>query len=412
MLMKFVEKTGRKSEFKLFFKTYHDLPNIKFAVIKVSGETLEKKMDLLAEDIAYLNKLGIYPMIVHGAGSVLNQKLPHSKKIDGIRVTSKEDMPIVKEVFDNISRELVLKIKKYGGSAQHVGGVFDCERIKKYGYVGDIKKVNVEKIKKVINKDITPIINPTGVFEDGFLNVNADTAAKELVKEVHPKKFIMLTETGGILDEKGDIISFINLSSKDDFKHITGGMLLKVKEILSFMKDTNGTSIVITSAEDLLKEIFTIKGSGTFIRYHVINSTKDVHSLDKSKIKKLLEDAFGKKLTSGYFNNGITDVFYEKNYEAVAILKKVNGIPYLDKLAVAKFRQGTGLSKSLWNNVVKNHKSMVWRAHAENPFNPTYMKVCDGVIKGKEWHFYWINIKEEDIIPTMNKVISKEKTLV
>ena len=85
VILNYLEKTGKKSEFDLFLNIFKSIPKTKFAVIKISGKTLENKIDQIAEDIAYLNKLGIYPIIIHGAGSTLDRKLPQSKKIEGIR---------------------------------------------------------------------------------------------------------------------------------------------------------------------------------------------------------------------------------------------------------------------------------------------------------------------------------------
>ncbi len=412
MLLKFIEKTGKSSEFELFLDYIHKLPKMKFAVIKISGETLENHMDIIAEDIAYLNKLGIYPVVVHGAGSMLDKKISSSEKTNGMRVTSESDMEIVKEVFDDISNELINKIIKEGGSAAKVENVFDCEQISESNYVGVIKNVNILKINEYLENNITPIISPIGKQKDVFLNINADTAAKELVKVVSPKKFVIITETGGILDENNDVIPFLNLSSEEDLPSITGGMLLKINELIELLKIKTDCAVTITSAENLLKEIFTIKGSGTFIKYHVINSTPDINKLDKEKIKWVLEDSFRKKLVDNYFENGITGVFYQEDYEGVAIMKEINGIPYLDKFSVARFRQGTGLGKSIWNKVIKKYPKLIWRAAVDNPFNVTYMKNCDGMIKNPQWCVYWRNLSHDEIMSSVKLVLDKEMTMI
>ncbi|MFH1317338.1 MAG: hypothetical protein ABII01_07495 [Candidatus Woesearchaeota archaeon] len=418
MLLKFMEKTGKKEEFELFLDIFHHIPKDKFAVIKISGETLENHMDVIAEDIAYLNMLEIFPVIVHGAGSTLDKKLPNTKKIDGIRVTGKEDMELIKSVFNNISKDLVDKIKEKGGSVEIAENVFECKKLEKYGYVGDVINVNTTKIKDLIMSDVTPIISPIGhdiCSNDSNLdklNINADVAAKELVKVINPNKLIIITEKGGILNDKNELIPYLNISDENDFDHITGGMLLKVKEIKDFLKSAQNCSVVITSAENLLREIFTIKGSGTFIKYHSIESTSDPDNLSKEKIKSLLEDSFGKKLCDDYFQNGIIDIIYEKNYEGIGILKKVNNIPYLDKFAVAKFRQGTGLGKSIWDHIIKKYPKLVWRSHPDNPFNLIYNKYSDGVVKKTGWFIYWNNLEDSEIISVINEVANIKKTLI
>ncbi|MBN1639143.1 MAG: hypothetical protein JW866_09255, partial [Ignavibacteriales bacterium] len=267
MLLNFLKKTGKKKEFELFLNILQNVPKNKFAVIKISGQTLENHLDLIAEDIAFLNKANIFPIIVHGAGSSLDRKLKDTKKVNGYRVTSESDMEIIEPTFKKIASNLKNKINIAGGSAQIVNDIFDCDRIEELGQVGKIIKVDEDKINKMIFENKTPIISPIGLFENKNLNINADTAAKELVKSLGVKKFILLTETGGVLDENDEIIPSINISSEDDLSNVSGGMLLKIKELKEFLEHQRDCEIVITSAEYLLMEIFTIKGHGTFIKY-------------------------------------------------------------------------------------------------------------------------------------------------
>ncbi len=410
IIFKFLKKID-KPEFKLFLNLFSNLPKIKFAVIKISGKALEDHLELIAEDIAFLNKLDIYPIIVHGCGSTLDKRLPESEKIDGIRITKKEDMKVIQSSFKEIADSLKENIIEKGGKAEIVEDLFYCEQLEQYGFVGKIKKIKLSKIKSLIDLNITPIISPLGDSSVGKLNINADNVAKELVKIIEPKKFIFITKTSGILDSKGKLIPFLNLSG-NVFENITGGMLLKVKEIKDFLSSGVDYEVVITNPKNLIKELFTIKGGGTYIKYHTINQTSDVNSIDKEKVKWTLEDAFDKTLVEDYFENGIKEVFYEKEYEGVAIINEINGMPYLDKFAVAKSYQGTGLGKSLWDRVIKEYPKLIWRSSADNSINTFYTKLCDGVIKNCEWNFYWKNLSNNEIMSTIDLVIKKKKTLI
>lgn len=410
IIFKFLKKID-KPEFKLFLNLFSNLPKIKFAVIKISGKALEDHLELIAEDIAFLNKLDIYPIIVHGCGSTLDKRLPESEKIDGIRITKKEDMKVIQSSFKEIADSLKENIIEKGGKAEIVEDLFYCEQLEQYGFVGKIKKIKLSKIKSLIDLNITPIISPLGDSSVGKLNINADNVAKELVKIIEPKKFIFITKTSGILNSKGKLIPFLNLSG-NVFENITGGMLLKVKEIKDFLSSGVDYEVVITNPKNLIKELFTIKGGGTYIKYHTINQTSDVNSIDKEKVKWTLEDAFDKTLVEDYFENGIKEVFYEKEYEGVAIINEINGMPYLDKFAVAKSYQGTGLGKSLWDRVIKEYPKLIWRSSADNSINTFYTKLCDGVIKNCEWNFYWKNLSNNEIMSTIDLVIKKKKTLI
>ncbi|MBN2572716.1 MAG: hypothetical protein JXA68_11350 [Ignavibacteriales bacterium] len=412
MLLNFLKKTGKKKEFELFLNILKIIPKNKFAVIKISGQTIENHLDLISEDIAFLNKANIFPIIVHGAGSSLDRKLKDSKKINGYRITSESDMDVIKSTFNEIADQLKNKINSAGGSAEIVCNIFECEKIVELGQVGKITNVDEDKISKVILENKTPIISPLGWYENKYLNINADTAAKEVVKALGVKKFILLTETGGVLNENDEIISSINVSSEEDLAHITGGMLLKIKELKEFLEDERDCEIVITSAEYLLMEIFTIKGHGTFIKYFNINQTSDINSLDKNKIAEVLENSFNKKLVEDYFDDDFEEIYYQKDYEAVAIVKRVLGVPYLDKIGVIKPRQGTGMGKAIWERIVKKYPKLIWRATITNEVNSFYSKKCDGMIKRGTWYVYWIGLDEEEIFPAIEAVSKKEKTLL
>ncbi|MBF0312785.1 MAG: hypothetical protein HQK50_16730 [Oligoflexia bacterium] len=416
ILVKFMQESGRSSEFKLFLDMFHHLPKIKFAVIKISGKSLDDHLEKIAEDIACLNKLGIYPVIVHGAGSALDASLPSSKKVDGIRVTSKEDMQVIKKVFKKIGTALAEKIVAHGGSAILLDQVFECQQMPAYGEVGAITNTHLQSIANAIELNQTPIISPIGgEFIDSQYreyNINADSAAKELVMSINPAKLIMITETGGILNEEGTIIPFINASDLSDLKSVSGGMLLKIREIKDFLDHAKDCAVVITSAQKLLQEIFTIKGSGTYIKNFLIQSASSWQDLNLQSVRSLLENAFGKKLTPTYFEQAVVEILFEKNYEGIAVIKSIDGIAYLDKLAVSTANQGTGLGKSLWHELTARYPSFVWRATLKNPANSYYMKHAQGMIKTQNWYFYWIGLKEELIFSTAQKVINLERTML
>ena len=411
-LLEFIEKASNSGEFDLFIKMFNNLPKEKFAVVKVSGKTLEKNMDVFAENIALLNKVGIYPWIVHGGGSLIDKKLPNSKKVNGLRVTSKQEIETIVEIFEILSLQLEKKINEKGGSAKKVWNVFECEKIDSLGAVGKISELKLGQAMAALKENCSPIISPIGKSGCEKLNINADSAAKEIVKAIEPKKFIFVTETGGILNSDNEVIPFLNIFSKDAFENLSGGMLLKVKEIKDFLKTGIDCEVVITSPHNLLKEIFTIKGSGTFIKYHKIKSCSGFSKLNKDKIKSLLEDSFGKQLSPGYFDDKVKEVLYQKDYDGIAVIKSVDEIPYLDKFAVAKHCQGTGLGKSLWQELVKKNPKMVWRSNPNNTINTFYTKNCNGMIQKNLWNIYWRNLEENEIINIVDLVAKKESTLV
>jgi len=407
LLLKFMKKTGAEKEFKLFYDRYHNLPRLKFAVIKVSGEILETQMETVAEDIAYLNQLGIFPVVVHGAGIALDRALPHTQKKGGHRITQKEDMFLVNKTFSDINQALCQAIIRQGGQAVDASRIFSCQKKPGYGQVGEIRNTDLATLASIVAQSATPVISPLGVCPDGErVNLNADTVARQLVSEINPAKLIMITRTGGVLDEEGKIMPFINLFNEEDFDHVTGGMRLKVREIAEFTKAVPDSSVVITSAENLLREIFTIRGSGTHIKYHRILKIEGTGEIDIPTMTALLENAFDKRLDTAYFTETKFRTFFvEQDYGGVAIVKRIEGVPYLDKLAVNKLYQGTGLARSLWNQAATHYPTLTWRAATTNPFNLFYAKECDGMMRGAQWIVYWRGLPPEQV-PELTKQIT------
>lgn len=128
---------------------------------------------------------------------------------------------------------------------------------------------------------------------------------------------------------------------------------------------------------------------------------------NKAQIKKLLESSFGKVLVSDYFDSSVTQIIVEKNYKAVAIVKTIDGVSYLDKIAVLPECQGNGLAKSLWQTLTSQYESFMWRAVKSNPINGWYAKQATGFQETKDWIVFWIGIsvaQAETLIQTITEL--------
>ncbi len=426
--MKVLRSFGLDKEIELYLQMFQKTPAHKFAVIKISGSTLEEKVQLVAEDVAFLSKLGLTPIVIHGGGKQIDKELTKkgivSAKVNGLRVTDMETMKVVKKTISNLSGRLANEINERGGRAINATefeliealGVGTANGVD-LGFVGSVKKVKIDKIKESCKSGYVPILGCIGYVEGQPYNINADILASWLVKKMQPKKFILVTETGGILDKNGGIISTIDI--RTDLPEliksnvITEGMLLKVKEIEALLERAPMTVVEVCSAQNILQELFTVKGSGTFIR-HGGNFLvkKDFGGLSKEKIKKLLEESFSKNLVEDYFKQPVECVIVDKEYTGLMIVKKIGGAHYLDKLAIAKSAQGNGLAKAMWTFVKTKYPSLIWRASPSNPINNWYFKNCDGVEKCDSWIVFWYGIgrmKANELIPA---IINIPKTLV
>lgn len=263
-----------KKEFNYYLKKYN-LENTLIA-IKAGGGCLNES---LIKSIKELNDFGLNPILVHGGGNQIDEKLKEKnieiKKINGKRVTDKKTLEIVKKTMYNVNKNLVQKINEEKQRSKGFNKIFYVKPIsKELGFVGEVTGFNKKNIENCLNQKYSPIISSLGIDnKNQTYNINADTAFRYLIENLHPKKVIFLTPTGGVFKE-GKLISSINYSEIDKLiksKNVTGGMSLKLLEINELSKE--GFDIQITSPEFLLEELFSNSGHGTYIKGKKISHT-------------------------------------------------------------------------------------------------------------------------------------------
>ncbi|MBN1169732.1 GNAT family N-acetyltransferase [Candidatus Micrarchaeota archaeon] len=130
--------------------------------------------------------------------------------------------------------------------------------------------------------------------------------------------------------------------------------------------------------------------------------------LDKSKVRSLLEASFGKKLGPGYFDEQIKLAILDKDYRGIAIVKEIDGMPYLDKFAVAPEYQSNGVGKRLWNELKQQCPSVIWRASENNPINGWYTLKSDGSEKSGKWIVFWCGVEATSEL--IQKISAREES--
>lgn len=400
---------GSHKEIRQYLKRYSDLDVHQFAVIKVGGATLRDELDELASSLIFLQQVGLTPIVVHGAGPQLNAALAqrgiHTEVRDGLRVTSPAVLHVARQVFVEQNRALVSALRRGGTQAESItSGVFETRLLDsdRYGMVGEVQQVHTEALRHALHSHIIPVISPLGETTDGqIVNINADVATHALVRAVQPLKIVFLTGTGGILDAQGKIISSINLATEyerlmsEEWLH--SGMQLKLEQINDLLRQLPSTSSVsITRPALLARELFTHRGSGTFVRVgERLQQHHDWSSVDQARLRQLLESSFGRQLAADYFDRTELSVAYiSDSYRAAAIIVHGGPVPRLDKFAVTEQAQGEGLGTALWHRVRKQQPKLFWRARPDNVINAFYFNHCDGCIKGSQWNVYWYGIDD------------------
>ncbi|MEP7097401.1 MAG: acetylglutamate kinase, partial [Dokdonella sp.] len=220
-IVRLLSNMASAREIDQYLKRFAQLDAKRFAVVKVGGAVLRDDLVALSSSLAFLQQVGLTPIVVHGAGPQLDEELAAlgitKQTINGLRVTSPETLAIVRRVFQTQNLSLVEALQQADARATSVlSGVFEAEFIDRdtLGLVGKVARVNLAPIEASLRAGSIPVIASLGETAGGqILNINADFAANELVRVLRPYKIIFLTGTGGLLDENGEVIDSINLST-------------------------------------------------------------------------------------------------------------------------------------------------------------------------------------------------------
>lgn len=406
-IVRLLSSMASAKEISQYLKRFSQLDAARFAVVKVGGAVLRDDLDALTSSLAFLQDVGLTPIVIHGAGPQLDEELSAAgivkQTINGLRVTTPEALSIVRRVFHAQNLKLVEALQAQDTRATSiVSGVFEADYLDRdiYGLVGEVKRVDLAPVHASLQAGSIPVIASLGETIGGqILNVNADFAANELVQVLQPYKIVFLTGTGGLLDGDGNVIDSINLSTEYEAlmaqPWINGGMRVKIEQIKHLLDTLPlSSSVSITRPEELAKELFTHKGSGTLVRRgERVLQTSTWDDIDTDRLRELIESAFGRTLVPDYFERTVLRRAYvSENYRAAVIVTEQDGVPYLDKFAVLDEAQGEGLGRAVWQLMRDAEPRLFWRSRHGNPVNIFYDAEADGCIKQERWRAYWYGL--------------------
>ena len=401
---------GSSREARQYLKQFSRIEETRFAVVKVGGAVMREDLDELAAALAFLHRLGLTPIVLHGAGPQLDEAMAAAgvevRKHDGLRVTTEEVMAVARPVIYRANAALVDALEARGIRARGViHGVFEARLAdrERLGLVGAVERVNLEPVANAIRAGALPVVACLGESPSGqVMNINADIAARELVWSVQPHKVIFLTGTGGLLDQSGRIISAISL--RTDYDHLLAqdwvhsGMRLKLEQIKDMLdRLPPETSVSMTSAANLTRELFTHTGAGTLIRRgERIDWFDPVESALIAPLSLLLEQSFGRELREGWWEERdvLGLLWAESGRAAALIVNGIGGTPYLDKFVVTPEAQGEGLGAALWQALVQRFSRLYWRARAGNPVAGWYFQQATHAHRRAEWILFSIGIDD------------------
>jgi len=269
----------------------------KMTVIKIGGSLMEDKaaMTHLLLDTIFMESVGMKPVIVHGGGKAISDAMQNAgiepRFVQGRRYTDSASLDIVKRVLGKeINEQIVQNINMFEGQAESLSVCFDSNVLfgeklvltdesgaeVDMGWVGTITRVNTDPIRKLYEQGIVPVIPSVALMDDGTgqaLNINADTAATAVAKELHAEKLVYVSEVNGLRTDPDDPNSMIDSITAEQARQmlasgtIVGGMIPKMQACLETLeRGVNKIHIINGKLRHaLLLEIFTSMGIGTEI---------------------------------------------------------------------------------------------------------------------------------------------------
>ncbi|MCZ4316347.1 acetylglutamate kinase [Comamonadaceae bacterium G21597-S1] len=247
-----------------------------------------------AEDVVLLKLVGINPVVVHGGGPQIESALKRLGKkgefIQGMRVTDAETMEVVEWVLaGQVQQDIVGLINQAGGKAVGLtgrdGAMIRARKLKMLdnqdpsrehdvGQVGDIVSVDPSVVRALQDDAFIPVITPIGFGDDNeSYNINADVVAGKLAMVLAAEKLLLLTNTPGVLDKSGQLLTDLTAREIDGMfadGTLSGGMLPKIASALDAAKSGVASVHIIDGRvpHALLLEILTDQPFGTMIRSH------------------------------------------------------------------------------------------------------------------------------------------------
>ncbi|MEM9488185.1 MAG: acetylglutamate kinase [Myxococcota bacterium] len=403
-----LQNIGSRREIERYLKEFSSVDRSRFAVIKVDGAVLQGQLDELGAALSFLHTIGLCPVVLHGAGPQIRQALaeqsPDSAVGDGLHATTSETLSIVRRVFRQVNLELASALEQRGTPVRPItAGVFEAEPVARAerGLVGAVRAVHLDAVHAAIAAGQVPILTPLGETAGGqILDVDADVATRALAHAIQPSKVVLLTRSGGLRDGRERLIEAINLvEDYDDLSAETwfdGDMrrtLTGIAELLAGLPASS--SVSITSPDRLVRELFTHRGAGTFIRQgEAVRSFDRFEDTETDRLRALIEHAFARPLSDDYFARKLPHrIYLVDSYRAAAIITREGVTPYLDKFAVTRAAQGAGLGASLWRRIRGDYPTLFWRSRSDNPINPWYFANADGSVRRPPWIVFWYGVE-------------------
>ena len=287
--MKSIEEVNLKSilpsngpsidEVKKYLEKYND----ETIIIKCGGSVLidPNLFNLFIQDVVVIKNLGLTPIILHGGGKRINNKLSElnveSTFIKGLRVTDKNTIKVVEDVLIEFNKEIINTLRDQKCATKSITTkenniILVKPEKEELGFVGLPSKINQNILNEIIEAKEVPVITPMGLDKNGqTYNVNADTAAGAIAKELKSRRLLLMTDIEGVMDSNNNLVTEITpevAKKMIDDEVIKGGMIPKINTCIDAVNNGVRGVVIIDGRKphSILFELFSDKGAGTLIR--------------------------------------------------------------------------------------------------------------------------------------------------
>ncbi len=335
---RFLASIGRPDDAAEYLQYYQSGRNERFALVILTPRALAQSTDALIADLLFLRKLELTPVLCVESQSAQNELL--------------ERLP------DSVCAQ----------------------------------RSDLEEAAYVAAASLIPVL------------VAPDLKSRcQAVATLQPRKVIYLIARSGLQPQGESLRSLVNLQSDYDNLSAPGvldptqhALLQEVAQL--FASADHPFTVSLTSAHDVLRELFTVKGAGSLVRRGTaVEHHRDFSKISKTKFMALLQSAFGRTLLPDVLKRPVLDLYLAPPYRGAVLLENSPLGPYLSKFAVDWRAQGEGIGGDLWRAVVASHKRFFWRGRASNPIAPWYAARCDGLVRTSEWTVYWHGLSPSEI---------------
>lgn len=421
-MVQLLSNIGSKREVQQYLSHFSSVSSQQFAVIKVGGAIITEHLQTLSSALAFLNHVGLFPVVVHGAGPQLNRMLEAAgvepQFEDGIRVTDGKTLALARSLFLEENLKLVEELEGLGVRARPItSGVFTADYLdkEKYDLVGKIRKVDKTPIEAAIRAGCLPILTSMAETPEGqVLNVNADVAAGELARALQPLKIVYLSEKGGLFNgDTKEKISAINLDEEYDNLMtqwwVRHGTRLKIKEMKELLVDLpRSSSVAIIHPADLQKELFTDTGAGTLIRrgnkVHVKTSLSEFENIAMLK-EVLIRDrqvldaaAIVDRYLQGLEKREFK-AYFDEPMEALAIVLPPDAnasLAHLATFTITKAGWLTNVADNVFASIKKDFPKLMWTVKEDDENLTWFFDKAEGSLSREGEVLFWYGIDTAD----------------